>query len=898
MNIRHNSIRWLFFLSIIFIAGSLYAQDIALRDLHNLYVTSEFVTESPNKTLDIEEKKSAQKAIEGIFEKIGFNVVGDISQSDAKANVFMSGMSWNFFQGGWLVNGDTRIEFLTPNDSKILFMFESTRRMLRAKSSNANITLDVALTHTLRKVMAEYKKIDPTIRINSDGTIVDILEEKLKSRTKDLRAEMRLSDFNKIYVDFLHVNNETSDIVIQRDEKTREKMKNALRKIGFDVVSQIENSDLMLAFKFIMPSSMGIATVRSVWVEFVLPQNEFLLDKIKLSNDSGLFGNFFRDSAKKIKEKFEEDEKVYKTTAFNKFEELQQQAKEKVVFREDRDIFRTRSSIKLINNKNYSNIGIVTIPILGTKKYAGPHTSPYKFAKGYKRPKLKDKFYDFLKNEIKPSMLYIFPHMKPKDIPSTEKDGANYEYYYWDDLRDVLIDSFFDVMSGFKVNLFEIRYDQYFNDFISHDLEFVLRKIKNDNPDLDNIFVIYYMPFSSWTWTEEKGGFLYTHRQTGLKLHIFLSYYDLSEQSPKYVATYRDDIEYIAKSAVLIPYHGIRTKINRSTNNLLKKMRNSGKCSEFSMNNKISEYFVAAKDAIVFSPNGEELLQLSPKCKVDLITYVDDKAEIIIDGFIDASTVDVIGSDRIKPKQKKVFLLKTPILKNRYDYYKLLSREVDGEFLTDEIIVNRPIETYLNASTYKIRVKGLVDRNLISNNLKEHDDFGSIKGRILMDGVPLGNTNILFEGDYHKVKVKTDKNGKFIAIKICPYTKYWLSLKLEDREEDLGKKKYYHLQHMEALIVNSNENFEAGDIVIDSQKNMFDDEKNKNILKEKSGSLIVGMTKVHSLLYMGEPTKKYTNDVWFYKTDKGDIFIQFKNDIISSISYRYAIPLECKSHIL
>ena len=349
---------------------------------------------------------------------------------------------------------------------------------------------------------------------------------------------------------------------------------------------------------------------------------------------------------------------------------------------------------------------------------------------------------------------------------------------------------------------------------------------------------------------------------------------------------FKAEIDYSEPMIVTVSYNKAERALEDKIEETLIKKAKSSDIKGFTSDMKRDNVaYVQRRDTVVKTVDGKAIAQLNQRTEVGIESKDSGKAKILVTAFVDADKVTKLGDLSITPQAGKTLLRKNIIFENRYGGGNITSNELLGKFSD-----NSPIElavpitlSEFSPKFYRIVFSGYVDEGEISPSDSVFEDKGTIKGQILKDGIPFNDAQIYIRPIAKKEKVTIDKNGYFEFNGIVPARHHNIFL-VKDKKDDPYR---YRIKKLpQEIILNPGEVLDVGKINVDDA-NLHDSSATIDKVKEMIKVMKPDVsTKANAIAYFGEPSKRYTNDIWgFQYTDMIEILAYFKDDKVKNMGF-------------
>lgn len=852
----------------VMIAGSItsYAKDMALKDVKKIYVDYKMTIPNPYWQMKEPDNKRYREAFVNKLSAIGFTVVETPEQADALLECSFANVEKRL---KWMALDEVKADFTIPGNGAIIANFKVGGK----EWSTAGVTVKNAEDKLLNKIKDAHDSGRPQFKKTDDGKVIKIEEEFLPTRSGDIA----IKDFKNAYIELI-----TDSIATHgMDEKTKDKyigkLQDEMRKIGFTIVNDATKANVKIAFHM---KGIAYATgfgwlADKLWVEFSIPETGFFVARMDVPKIAwSTLDSMLKDLIGKVADEYASAKNTYKVVDKLKLDEIKKKASISVPDTTEK-IFKDRPARNFIRKEGYRDIGIIILPIWG----------------GIDRPSKSNAFQDIALRDdkkiyaigSKPKM-YLMREISPENFPPKKLDHGSLAYFR-EDFRDIIFAAFSNAINVFKVNLKELRFEDYRDDILSSGISGFLSKVKTEHPELKQIFVIYYIPLADWVYTKVAGNYMYYFFNHGLQLSVFTSYFDL-ENNDKNLMDFKIEINDNEPTIVTISYNTAERILEYEIKEALFKKTKYSDIKAFTPDMKRDDVaYVQRKDVIVKTADGKPIAQINQKAEITVESREFGQAKILVTAFVDVDKIARSGDLSITPRGDKILLRKNIIFENRYGGGDIASDELLGKFSGNSTVeLTMPIAlSQFSPRFYNIAFSGYVEEGDISSSYSVFEDKGSIKGRILKDGKPLNDAQIYIRPAAKKEKITTDKDGYFEFKGVAPARNHYIFF-VKDKKSDPYQYRIKNLS--KKIILNPGEEFDVGEISVDDA-NLHDNnaiiDKVKEVIKVMKPDV---STKANAIVYFGEPSKRYTDDIWgFQYSDTVEILAYFEGDKVKNMGF-------------
>ena len=856
-------------------------KDMALKDIKSVYVDYKMKIPNPYWRMKDPDRKEYKEGFIRRLSDIGFTVVETPEKADALLSCSFENVEKRL---KWVALDEAMAEFTMPGSNVVIASFKVGGK----EWAEAGVTVKDAEDKLLCKIKYAYDSDQPQFKKLDDGSIVKIEEQYLPTHSGDIA----IKDFKNAYVELV-----TDSIATHgMDEKTKDKyisrLQDEMKKIGFTIVNDATKSNVKIAFHM---TGLAYGTgfgwlVDKLWVEFSIPETEFFVARMDAARPNwSTLDSMLKNLIGKIADEYSSPKNTYKVVDKSRLDEIKKSVLTQASDKAEK-IFKDRPARYSIRKSDYQDIGIIILPIWGEGQFWGSG-SPLSFAYWFGKPNKNDIFKDIASRDNKKSYavgakekMYLMREISREDFPSIEVEHGSLTYFR-EDFCDIIFTAFSNATNFYKVNLKELRFEDYREDILSSGIAGVLAKIKTDHPELKQIFIVYYIPFSDWVDVKIAGNYKYYFSKHGLLFFVFTSYFDL-EGNGKNLMDFKAEINYDEPMIVTVSYNKAEKVLEDRIKNALLKETKSSTIKGFTPDMKRDDIaYVQRKGTVVKTIDGKAIAQLDQRTEVTVEGKDSGKAKILVTAFVDVDKVTTMDRLSITPRGDKTLLRKNTIFENRYGGNTISSGEILGRFSD-----NTPIEpvapitvSEFSPKFYRVIFSGYVDENDISSSDSVFENKGAIKGQILKDGVPLNDAQIYIRPIAKKEKVTTDKNGYFEFTGVMPACHHSIFL-AKDKKDDPYR---YRIKNLpQEIVLNPDEVLDIGKINVDDA-NLYDTNATIDKVKEMIKVMRPDMsTKANAIAYFGEPIKRYTNDIWgFQYTDTVEILAYFQDDKVKNMGF-------------
>jgi len=805
-------------------------------------------------------REDYKNTFEEKIKEIGFNIVDSEDKADIIIKCRIEGALKEII-GEWQAS-PAKVSLLLPKSSYVIAEYDVT-----SAPGEGNIFISKIIMQLTDAVKKEYDS-GRSKQMNGEGRVVNIFQKDIVWKEKSLKPQMALKEFTNVYIEAFNAKDYSPESAIQLPENNDyNRLVKKFKEKGVNVVNDISDADVIYKLKFLMKQGPGQMVLDKIWVEFVLPSNNYVIFSKDVVTKTGLLDVPIDIAVEKTVE-LAKDETLYKIVTTPQLSELTKMANLPGKNQKDKKgKLIKRDGWKFISNESDINVGILVLPIWGISAGAIGNGDPLAFADWLTGPKKSDKFYDINDDEkAKALKMYLVTRFDSEKL----YESYNYKYapYFSDDMRDVITMSTYQAVSGYKLNLFEIRFEDYLKELLNDDLDNVIKSIAQKNPNLQRLFVVYYLPFSD----------------NGINMNISVSYYDLEKKDFESYLNQKEKIVLSQSIGEAVPYNPLVDKIKFYFRKIFKGQQG---LTDFADQNKKNMEIVCKKNAILYYQDNQPIMKILPGNMVNVISENNGKSEVIAEFFISMKDFEAIDTSNIHITGNKVFI--SPEFQNIYGYANPLLNKTFGEVIKKEPIniLNKSNTSY-GESYYKVQIKGTIDSAALTKDIDSlNKKYGEVKGALTIDGMPYANQQIFLIAMGDTVKTTTDDKGSFLFEKVPPMRYYYLVT--EAKEETDSKKKEAKAVNIPLIFINPEETYEAGQINVNSKSGIINPGDLITALKNEGKYINIGSSKEQVFLYMGEPAVRYTDDVWYYPVNTSNkflnfLFIQFKQNVVSNIT--------------
>ena len=634
--------------------------------------------------------------------------------------------------------------------------------------------------------------------------------------------------------------------------------KKSLESIGFKIVDNIVDADAKVVFYvkgFMVDKKFGDWSFHGVEADF-FTKDDFFISMFEAKSQTGggdSINQWVKKLSAQIKSDFDSHEKKYIKVPADELKKMEGVVNAPAEYSSD-IVFQKKKGLQLVRNKDYLNVGIIFIPVW--------YSSELEDA-----PSLKDTLVDVKKiNDDSDAKMYVVTSMPDSEV---KKNGLS--KFYPDDIRNMLFFGFSSLAEKYRINLYEILYEDYLKDILAGDLKGVLTRIKQDKPDLKRIFVIYYNPKSEWVDTTESYPYKLKTAKHGLQVFVLIGYFSL-EGEPERLT---DEI---------ISFNDAKLeKVSVSYSSIIERMRTVGlpmilekklgrlKVDDFSKKNiDDKKIFILNKDTYLYSENGSKIIRLVPKAEVEVLSENTDSYNVTIRGYVASKDAEPNSKGELVIKGNKAQVSRIPLIKNQFAYGKTHEDDLIGVLENQAVLPSDAILSTFDGKEkfYEVCLQGKIDKKSVSTSKDDFNRKGKVSGIIKQNGSSISKARMFLvnKNSDPKFESKTNSEGEFVFTGVSPAMSLELLALVENPD------KHGFLRKGREILLNPGEQIDLG--ILDIKDGFEDIYPSANEKRQKLSELqrYRGMPKINIVAYLGNPKIKYSNDLWLMEY-KGEHFI-------------------------
>lgn len=853
-----------------------WGKNKTFHDFKKVYVEYTAEPDRGKSSLDMSNIKKYKQCFQDKLKMIGFEIVDHEPDADlvAKCNVCRITPSI----AGWDIVGKILVDFTMPETEEVILNFETN-----IGDWGGHTSYSKAEDILFKRITNAYKKELPEFGVNRDGDVINLtdIEKAKKWQKKALTYEdnMALKEFKNVFLELDIKYSETGFVASEAErQKIRDMIIKGINDTGFNIVGDITDADLKMVFHIndaILPFGLGWRT-NKVIVELLLPWNDFFVNQyVVLFDDAktNFMDKYFRMIFTLMAEDYDSGEVKYKIARKKELEQYNKYISETPKYADAYNtIFKEREPFSDIKDADFINIGLLILPVYGTSKAYKSFDAP---------PISKDVFKDINEYTCESKKHFFLVREITKEKMTEKGLGV----YFREDFRDIIYNAFENALEPYRVNLHEIRYENYVDDLITAGLKEALIQIKEENK-FNRVFVVYYYPIGSWTETEIRGNYKYWRHTGGLKLIIYGGYFDLGDKI-KRIANFEDTVIDYDTLRVDVDYNKVLIRIEKTLQKFLKKHSKKSKFKEIAKENKFdSNAYVLGRETFVFDNNNIKIAKLRQRAKLSIKEADENTSVVRVKGYVKKENISRVNGNIITLSDNKngVIITADVLYKNRYDNGSFGTRKVIGKFFEKsniELTLPPTISKY-SPEYYEVIFEGKVETNNLSDDLAFLKENGKVEGNIIKGGEPVKNLRLLLDGTYRNKKAKTTSDGDFVFKNVKSGDRYKLRIK---NKETKKYDKFVKLKD-KRIVINPGEKLNVGTYDI-ADENLYDfsmitDKLGKILpivkkLKKRSKAEVIG--------YLGKPETMYTENIWRINYDDIDFTVSFNADGLYRFSY-------------